>query len=173
MSRPPLRLLFVCTGNSARSQIAEAVLNAEAGGRVVAESAGVEPAARVNPLAVRVLEEYGYASPGHAPRGLDVAATREWDCVVTVCDHARESCPLLPGRPAVAHWGMPDPAAVGGSDAVRRAAFEAAFRVIRGRVRRLLALSPERLSRGELAQQVDAIAREPSGPTSAGEHRAG
>lgn len=153
-----LRVLFLCTGNSARSQMAEALLNRKAGGRYVAESAGSEPAARVNPYAVEVLRDAGIEWRGHPPRGLDGLELEPWDLVITVCDHARESCPLFPGGPVVAHWGMPDPAAVEGDAASRRAAFVDAFWLISRRVDLLLALPVEKLERMALQSRVQAIA---------------
>ena len=133
-----LRVLFVCTGNSARSQMAEAVLNRKGGGRYKAESAGSNPAARVHPLAVEVLREAGLEWSGHQPRGLDGLERERWDLVVTVCDHAREACPVFPGGLPVEHWGLPDPAAVEGDEATRRAAFVEALGLIDRRVDALL-----------------------------------
>ncbi len=118
-SARPLRLLFLCTGNSARSQMAEAILNRKGRGRWHAESAGSRPAARVNPYAIAALQTHGYESAGHPPRGLDSIVGQEWDFVITVCDHAKEACPVLPGQPVIAHWGMPDPAEVVGSNEVK------------------------------------------------------
>src|SRR5919197_1075683 len=122
-----MRVLFLCTGNSARSQMAEALLNSKGAGRFLAESAGSEPAARVNPLATEVLESHGVRWTMHPPRGLDGLEQQSWELVVTVCDRARESCPIFPGHPVMAHWGMPDPAEVAGEAAVKRAAFRDAF----------------------------------------------
>src|SRR5689334_8643056 len=110
-----MRLLFLCTGNSARSQMAEAILNHKGQGRWRAESAGSHPAAQVNPLAVATLKEHGVPWRGHAPRGVDGLERERWDFVITVCDNAKESCPVFPGHPARAHWGMPDPGDARGS----------------------------------------------------------
>lgn len=123
----PFRVLILCTGNSARSQILEALVNARGAGKVVAESAGVRPAAQVHPLALRVLQEAGIQPPTGQPRGMDAVTDRPWDLVVTVCDHAKEVCPVFPGARTL-HWGMPDPAAVQGSEEERLAAFREAFR---------------------------------------------
>lgn len=152
------RVLFVCTGNSARSQIAEALLNVRGAGRFLAESAGARPAEQVHPLAVDVLRSAGIEWRGHAPRSIDEAAAREWDLVVTVCDHAREACLVLPGHPAMAHWSLPDPAAARGSDAERRRAFLEVFALLRDRIDALVALPVEMLSRRTLAQRVSEIA---------------
>jgi len=135
-----LRVLFVCTGNSARSQMAEAILNAKGKGRVTAASAGSRPAARVNPYAIETLREFQIPWAGNAPRGIDGLEREQWDFVVTVCDRAKESCPIFPGRPTLAHWSIPDPAEVEGDDPTRRAAFRTAFLDLSHRIDLLLAL---------------------------------
>ena len=158
MSAPaPLRLLFICTGNSARSQMAEALLNAKAKGRFHAESAGSRPAARVNPLAVETLARAGIDWSGHAPRGMDGLERQPWDFVITVCDNARETCPVFPGQPVLAHWGMDDPAAVEGTDEVKRRAFEHARLLLTRRIELLLALPVDKLERLALERRVRAI----------------
>lgn len=151
------RVLFLCTGNSARSQIAEALVNRKGHGRFVAESAGSSPAARVNPYAIEVLRDSGIEWMGHAPRGLDGLERERWDFVITVCDRAREACPVFPGQPILAHWGMPDPAAVEGDDRAKRAAFVDAFTVLSRRVDLLLALPIEKLERLVLEARVRTI----------------
>jgi protein-tyrosine-phosphatase/N-acetylglutamate synthase-like GNAT family acetyltransferase len=155
----PLRVLILCTGNSARSQIAEAVLNARGAGRFRADSAGARPAARVHPLAVEVLRDAGIEWHGHAPRSVDDFGAREWDLVITVCDHAREACPILPGHPALAHWGMPDPATVEGSDTERRRAFTETLALVNRHIDALLALPTEALDPATLAERVSEIGR--------------
>jgi arsenate reductase len=152
-----LRVLFVCTGNSARSQIAETVLNRKGRGRFVAESAGSQPAARVNPLAIVTLESHGYYYTGHPPQGLDSVMGQPWDFVITVCDRAKESCPIFPGQPVIAHWGMPDPAEATGTDAERRRAFDDALLTICRRIDLLLALPLEKLERLALQRRVNEI----------------
>lgn len=133
------RLLFVCTGNSARSQMAEAILNANSEGRFAAASGGSRPAAQVNPFALATLKEFGIPWSGHPPRGLESLRNERWDYVITVCDRAKESCPIFPGAPALAHWSLPDPAAVEGDDAAKLAAFRDSFLDIRRRIDLLLA----------------------------------
>ena len=96
----PLRVLILCTGNSARSQMAEAVLNRKGAGRFAAESAGSQPAAGVNPFAIEALSEAGIEWQGRPPRGIDGLESEIWDIVITVCDNAREACPIFPGQPA-------------------------------------------------------------------------
>jgi len=156
-SSRPLSVLFLCTGNSARSQMAEAILNRKGAGRFVAASAGSSPAAQVNPLAVEVLRESGIDWAGHAPRGMDGLEREHWDFVITVCDRARESCPVFPGQPMLAHWGMPDPAEVEGEGPIRRAAFWEAMRLLSHRIDLLLSLPVEKLDRLVLQARVRAI----------------
>jgi arsenate reductase (thioredoxin) len=151
------RVLFLCTGNSARSQIAEALLNHDGAGRFAAESAGTEPAARVNPGAVEALAAAGIDWHGHSPRSVDGLDGRPWDLVITVCDDARESCPIFPAGPVIAHWGMPDPAAVQGGPAAKRAAFLDTLGVLRRRIEALVKLPVEELARPELQERVQAI----------------
>lgn len=122
----PFRILVLCTGNSARSQMAEALLNAKGAGRIDAHSAGSHPASRVNPFAIGALKEIGIEWAGHEPRGLESVDQQSWDLVLTVCDRAKESCPLLPGQPEYLHWSIDDPADVEGTDADRHQAFRAA-----------------------------------------------
>jgi len=161
--RPRFRVLFLCTGNSARSQMAEAILNWKGGGRFLAESAGSRPAERVNPYALEALEEAGIEWGGHSPRGLDGLELEPWDFVITVCDRARESCPVFLGQPLLAHWGMPDPAEVKGDDATKRRAFFDAFTLISRRIELLVALPVEKLERLALEARVRAIGEEMGG----------
>jgi protein-tyrosine-phosphatase len=161
--RRPYRVLFLCTGNSARSQIAEAVLNRKGRGRFVAESAGSNPAASVNPYAIEVLRDAGIEWRGHSPRGLSGLDSQRWDFVVTMCDRAQETCPVFPGQPVLAHWGMPDPAAAPGDEPARRAAFVGALTLISRRIDLLVALPLEKLDRLALEARLAAIgAAEPS-----------
>src|SRR5262245_13602918 len=157
--RKVFRVLFLCTGNSARSQIAERLLNRKGRGKFVAESAGSQPAAQVNPLAVDALERHGYFWTGGRPRGLEGLTEQEWDFVITVCDRAKEACPLFPGQPVIAHWGMTDPAAVVGSDEEKRRAFDSALLTISRRLDLFLALPIEKLSRLALEHRVKEIGK--------------
>jgi len=152
-------VLFLCTGNSARSQMAEALLNWKGRGRFHAESAGSRPAERVNPHAIEILREHNVTWSGHAPRTIDGLEGEPWDFVVTVCDRAKEACPIFPGQPNLAHWGMPDPAGVAGDDATKRAAFKDAFLLLSRRIDLLLALPIEKLERLALEARVRAIGR--------------
>lgn len=151
------RVLFLCSGNSARSQMAETILNLKGKGRFIAESAGSQPADQVHPYAIELLHESGIEWRGHPPRGLEGLDQVPWDLVITVCDKARESCPFLPGQPVLAHWGMPDPAAVQGDDLAKRSAFLDALTLISRRIDLLLALPVEKLERLALEARVQAI----------------
>jgi protein-tyrosine-phosphatase len=153
------RVLFLCTGNSARSQMAEALLNREGAGRFEAESAGTQPASRVNPGAVEALAAAGIEWRGHAPRDVGEVEHGRWDLVITVCDDAREACPIFPAGPVVAHWGMPDPAAVLGDAMARRQAFEGTLRLLRRRIEALVALPVEGVSRPVLEASAEEIGR--------------
>jgi protein-tyrosine-phosphatase len=152
------RVLFLCTGNSARSQIAEALLNQDGAGRFEAESGGTEPAAKVNPGAVQALAKAGIEWRGRAPRSVEGLDRQRWDLVVTVCDDARESCPVFPAGPVITHWGMPDPAAVRGDEATRRAAFVETLAVLRRRIEALVRLPVESLLQPALEARVKEIA---------------
>lgn len=153
----PKRVLFLCTGNSARSQIAEALLNTKARGRFVAASAGTKPAPRVNPFAIEILKRAGIDWTGHTPKGIEAIEPEQWDFVITVCDNAKESCPVLPGASITAHWGMEDPADVAGTDAEKLRAFAATEQQLGRRIDLFLALPIEKLERLALQRGVRAI----------------
>jgi arsenate reductase len=155
-ARGPLRVLVLCTGNSARSQIAEALLATRGAGRVQAASAGSRPAARVNPYAVAVLAEHGVAWAGRVPQHVDDVAGERYDLVITVCDNARDACPYVPGAAAQAHWGLPDPAEATEPAAACRA-FAATYAALERRVDALLAEPLEALDRPALAARARAI----------------
>ena len=154
-SSAPLRVLFLCTGNSARSQIAEALLTGKSRGRFLVKSAGTEPAAEVNPGAIEVLKDYGIEWNGF-PKHVDSLRRESWDLVITVCDRAKESCPTMPGQPLFAHWGMPDPAAIGDDDA-RRRAFRETVQFLSRRIDLLLALPFESLERRALELRLESL----------------
>lgn len=113
MSEPvgPLRVLFLCTGNSARSQMAEALLLQKGRGRFFAASAGVDPAPQIHPQTFLALRGYGIEWTGRTPKGVEAVAAEPWDVIITTCDRAKESCPNFPGQPIFAHWSIADPAA--------------------------------------------------------------
>src|SRR6185295_6236999 len=119
-SQRPLKMLFLCTGNSARSILAEYLLRKLEPRRFATYSAGAQPTGTVNPLAGRVLREnYGIDASDARSKSWEEYKGMELDFVITVCDHARESCPIWPGQPIVAHWGMEDPAAATGDEAAK------------------------------------------------------
>jgi arsenate reductase len=159
-----LNVLFLCTGNSARSIIAEAVLRQDGAGRFGAFSAGSEPKGRVNPLALEILEAAGYPTGGLRSKSWDefaAAGAPAMDFVLTVCDSAAgESCPIWPGHPVTAHWGIEDPAAVEGTEADRKAAFRRAFAYLKARVDRLCALPLCDLDDATLRSRLRAIGQE-------------
>jgi arsenate reductase (thioredoxin) len=128
------RVLILCTGNSCRSQMAEGLVNHDLGDRWEARSAGTAPAAAVHPLAVRAMAEVGIDISAAAPRHVDTLAGEAWDLVVTVCDSARESCPLFPRPVEQLHVSFPDPALAQGSEQDRLTV----FRAVRDDIRRRL-----------------------------------
>jgi ArsR family transcriptional regulator, arsenate/arsenite/antimonite-responsive transcriptional repressor / arsenate reductase (thioredoxin) len=131
-ARPPgaaaAWVLFLCTGNSSRSQIAEALARERSGGCIEAYSAGSHPRP-LHPGAVRVMTERGISLAGHRPRHLDVFAGQRFDYVITLCDKVREICPEFPGHPEPVHWSLPDPAASGDDEAFERTAAELDTRI--------------------------------------------
>ena len=133
--RPPLRVLFLCTGNSARSQMAEALLRHMSKGRVDVFSAGSEPRGEVHPLAKEILENrYAIDTSALTPKSMNQFLGERFDYVITVCDRAAEVCPVFPGDPERIHWSFEDPAAFEGTDAQRRA-FASVANGIAGRLR--------------------------------------
>ncbi|MFO0387703.1 MAG: arsenate reductase ArsC, partial [bacterium] len=156
-TRARLNILFLCTGNSARSILFECLLNHFGGQRFQAFSAGSQPAGRVNPFALQVLEKAGISTEGLRSKSWDEFAQADappMDLIITVCDNAAgETCPYWPGQPATAHWGYPDPAAVQGSDSEKLAAFEQTLRAIKQRLDIFLSLPFEKLDRLSLQQE--------------------
>jgi arsenate reductase len=137
-------VLFLCTGNSARSILAESILRKDGGGRFRAFSAGSQPKGAVHQLALEVLAEAEYPTEGLRSKSWDELAAADapvMNFVFTVCDHAAgEACPVWPGRPMTAHWGIEDPAAVEGSALEKKAAFVTAFRYLKNRISAFSAL---------------------------------
>jgi protein-tyrosine-phosphatase len=159
----PINVLFLCTGNSARSILAEAILRKDGGERFRAFSAGSMPKGAVNPFALKVLESYGYPIDGLTSKSWEVFAGADaprMDFVLTVCDNAAgEACPLWPGQPISAHWGIEDPAAVEGSDVDKERAFVRAFRYLKNRVSLLINLPVASLNRLALTTRLQDIGR--------------
>ena len=164
MTVKPYQILILCTGNSARSIIAEAIINTLGAGRFVAHSAGSQPAGRVHPLALEKLSAIGYPTAQLRSKSWDEFAATDapqMDFIITVCDNAAgETCPLWPGQPISAHWGFPDPAAVQGSEAEQRAAFEQVFQRITQRVRLLLDLPLASLDALAIRRELQNIGRQ-------------
>jgi len=160
MDRPPASVLFLCTGNSARSILAEALLNREAGGRFRGFSAGSFPKAAVHPMALTVLRDGGFPVDGLRSKSWDEFAAPDappLDLILTVCDNAAgEVCPVWPGRPLTAHWGIADPAGVEGPG--QRAAFELALRRLERRIHAFLTM-PVDAEPEELKQRLQEIGR--------------
>ncbi len=150
------RVLVLCTGNSARSQIAEALLTMRGAGRLIAASAGSHPAPRVNPYAIETLAAHGIIWDNRVPKRLDEVEGVAYDLVITVCDNAAEACPFFPGAAAQVHWGLPDPADETEPAAARRA-FEQTYQALDARVTRLLALPIEAMGAEELVRVAERI----------------
>lgn len=150
------RVLVLCTGNSARSQIAEALFLARGAGRVIAASAGSHPAPRVNPYAIEILAAHGIRWNDRVPQRLDEVESIRYDLVITVCDNAAEACPVFPGAAAQVHWGLPDPADEAERGAALRA-FEQTYHALDARITRLLALPIEAMGAEELVRVAGAI----------------
>ena len=130
----PIRVLFVCTGNSARSQIAEALLGRLGGDDFEVRSAGTEPGG-VNPYTIRALADAGIDWSGARSKSVTEFMGQHWDCVITVCDRARQTCPIFPGEHESLHWGLDDPAAVEGTEEEKLAAFERTVMAVTVRLR--------------------------------------
>jgi arsenate reductase (thioredoxin) len=159
----PLNVLFLCTGNSARSIMAEAILNRLGKGKFQASSAGSHPAGAINPLALNLLRKTNYDVSNLRSKSWDEFATDEapkLDFVFTVCDNAaNEVCPIWPGQPMTAHWGLPDPAKAEGNDAERAFAFDDCFRMLTQRISIFVNLPIESLSKLSLQHHLDEIGR--------------
>ena len=156
-------VLFLCTGNSARSILAEALVEHWGEDRFKGYSAGTFPRGSVHPFAVELLEKLGLRTTGLRSKSWDEFArpgAPVMDFVFTVCDQAAgEACPVWPGNPITAHWGVPDPAAVEGSETERRNAFRDAFRALENRIKLFTALPLDKLDRMAIKRNVDDIGR--------------
>ena len=156
-------VLFLCTGNSARSILAESILNKDGAGRFRAFSAGSMPKGAVNPFALRVLESFDYPTEGFRSKSWEEFAqpgAPVMDFVFTVCDNAAgEACPVWPGQPMTAHWGIEDPAAVEGPSIEKEKAFVAAFRYMRNRISVFTALPVASLDKTALGTKLREIGR--------------
>lgn len=157
----PYNILFLCTGNSARSIMAEGLVDQLSGGRFKGYSAGSHPTGEVNPFALEVLRNLGCDTDGMSSKRWDVFATPDapkMDFVITVCDNAAgEACPYWPGSPMTAHWGFPDPARAEGDDEAKRAVFAKTAQAIAHRLRLFLSLPIDKLDRLSLQKEVRAL----------------
>jgi arsenate reductase len=163
MNARTYNVLFLCTGNSARSVLAEVLLNSRGAGRFRAFSAGSQPVGRVNPFAVETLRQAGLPTEGLRSKSWDEFArpgAPQLDFVFTVCDSAaNEVCPIWPGQPVTAHWGLPDPAAVQGSDADKAKAFRDTFIALDRRIGLFTSLPIAGLDQLALQRKVDEIGK--------------
>ena len=159
----PYRILYLCTANSARSILAEGLTNRLGRGRFQAFSAGSHPGGRVNPLALETLRHAGIELPDARSKSWDEFAApgvAPMDFVITVCDNAAgEVCPVWPGQPMTAHWGVPDPAGVEGTEDAKRAAFRDAATALRRRIELLVNLPVEKLDRLSLQRELREIGK--------------
>jgi len=164
MSDRVYNALFLCTGNSARSILAEAILESEGKGRFKAYSAGSNPVGKVHPYSLDLLKMMGHPTESLRSKNWDefsVADAPELDFVFTVCDNAAgETCPVWPGQPMTAHWGIPDPAAVTGQEAEKRAAFTEAYRMMFNRISLFLALPLASIDKMSLQNRLVEIGAE-------------
>jgi arsenate reductase (thioredoxin) len=160
---PPYNVLFLCTGNSARSIMAEAILNRDGRGHFRAFSAGSQPKGRVHPYALDLLRKLNYDVSGlrsKSWKGFSGLDAPKLDFVFTVCDNAaQETCPVWPGQPMTAHWGVPDPAAATGTEAEMRLAFADALRMLTNRINIFVSLPLRSLDELTLQRQLDAIGK--------------
>ena len=172
MSGRTYNVLFLCTGNSARSILAECILNRDGQGRFKAFSAGSYPKGEVNPYAVDLLRELNFNTDDLRSKSWDefaVDGAPDMDFVFTMCDEAAsEVCPIWPGRPISAHWGIPDPATAEGSEAEKRAAFAKAFRRLENRISIFIGLPIPSLDRPSLQKKLDEIGARREEPAAEG-----
>ena len=162
MSEKQYNVLVLCTGNSARSVLGEVLFNVIGKGKFKAYSAGSKPAGKVNPDAIELLQQQGHSIEGLRSKSWDEFAAPgapEIDFIFTVCDNAAgETCPIWPGKPATAHWGIPDPAHVEGDEA-RRAAFKTAYAQLSRRIQLFMNLPIEKLDKLALKEKLEEIGR--------------
>ncbi len=157
----PFKILFLCTGNSARSILSEYLLKRIGRDRFEVYSAGSEPTGRVNPFALQVLRDNYHIDASEArSKSWEEYATVEFDFVITVCDNARESCPFWPGQPIIAHWGVPDPALATGDDAEKLRQFTQAALQLQRRINLFCSLPFEKLDRLKLIKLTQDIGKQ-------------
>lgn len=161
MTQKIYNVLFICTGNSARSILAESLMNNLGQGRFKAYSAGSHPGGSVNPYALELLARHQFSTENLHSKSWDVFSqpdAPQFDFIFTVCDNAAgEACPFWPGKPISAHWGLEDPAAVEGSDEAKRKAFADAFRIFNRRISLFLSLPLDKLDALAIKHEMDQI----------------
>ena len=148
------RILFLCTGNSCRSQMAEGIMNKIGGDRFEAYSAGSDPARYVHPMAIETMAAMHIDISTNSSKSLDVYLNQPWNLIITVCDNAKEACPIFPGQPVTAHWGFEDPAKFEGTDEEKRRYFTQVAMQIEWRIRLLLSLNDTKLDELEYEHAV-------------------
>ena len=165
MADDPFNVLFLCTGNSARSILAESILNRLGKGQYRGFSAGSHPNGQVNPFALDLLKRLDFPTEGLRSKSWDEFTTPgspHFDFIITVCDNAAgETCPVWFGRPTTAHWGIPDPAAIQGTDIEKKAAFNQAFKSLDTRIKLFLSLPIGSLDQLRIKQEMAAIGKAP------------
>ena len=156
-----LNVLVLCTGNSCRSVMGEALLNDLGKGRIRAFSAGSHPIGRINEGALATLKRHGLPTEGYKSQSWDEFGNQAFDIVITVCDNAAgETCPVYLNKAVRAHWGIADPGHVEGTEEEKIAAFEHAFAILKGRIEKMLALPLEEMNEQELSEKLNAIGQE-------------
>ena len=163
MTKSPLNILILCTGNSARSILAEALINKYGGKRFKGFSAGSHPVGKVNPVAIELLSAYGHPMDHLRSKSWDEFTSADapiMDATITVCDNAAgETCPVWPGAPAKAHWGMEDPAAFKGKFHEKMTVFEMVYRELERHIERLIDLPPDKLTPSQLQNSLEEISK--------------
>jgi protein-tyrosine-phosphatase len=168
MNSPAFNVLFLCTGNSARSILAESILNKRGSGQFHAYSAGSRPNGTVNPFALALLKDMDFPTKGLRSKSWDEFAapsSPHFDFIITVCDNAAgETCPVWLGKPTTAHWGIPDPAAVEGTDIQKKAAFAQAFKLMSTRISLFLSLPLSSIDQLRIKEEIDSIGKPRADP---------
>jgi protein-tyrosine-phosphatase len=169
--KAPYNILFLCTGNSARSILAECIANRAGAGKLRGYSAGSMPKGEVHPQAIKLLASLGYETEGLRSKSWNEFAAPgapELDFIVTVCDNAAgETCPVWPGKPILAHWGVPDPAAIEGPEAEVALAFADAYRMLSNRIELFAALPVGSLDQLAMKRRMDEIGQNRDTPETA------
>jgi arsenate reductase len=163
-TKTPYKVLFLCTGNSARSILAEHILRARGNGRFETYSAGSHPTGQVNPIAIEVLEQYLINASKARSKSWDEYHDVKFDFVITVCDRAKETCPIWPGQPVIAHWGSPDPAAAEGDHDAKFKVFLDVATQITARINIFCAFRDEQLNEWNVRNVGEQFTINPASP---------